>query len=167
MSCICEKKEDEREPLGYEPVERSAIVAAARSAIGTRFLHQGRSLNTGVDCVGLCIYVIQACSIRTIYDIESYKRTPSASTLREYLDKNLAEIPLGEALPGDIILMRLGGAKPRHVGIIVSDSTDRAKGIEPSMVHALSTPSVKRVIEQPLSKYSAWFTAAFKVPGAI
>lgn len=119
----------------YE-VTRQQIVDAALALQGARFRHQGRDPETGVDCVGLLVCVGRAINYPHILDVEGYRRVPSANTIRTTLNMNCDEIPLEEVRRGDIYLMRVGGVKPRHVAIRISDETDYEKGIEPMLIHA-------------------------------
>lgn len=136
---------------------RDDICNTARQFVGCRFRHQGRNEN-GVDCVGLLVVVARAVGYEHITDVEAYRRTPSANTIRETLAANCDEIPLEDVRRGDILLMRMGGRKPRHAGILLSDGDD------PLFIHAV-TPAVRI---QPISDFPAsWFVAGFRMRGLI
>jgi cell wall-associated NlpC family hydrolase len=138
-------------------VKREKIIEAATEFVGTRFLHQGRD-KAGVDCVGLLVAVGRAIGYPEIFDVEGYRRVPSADTIRETLRKNCDEIEVSEVKPGDIFLMRMGGIKPRHAAIFLGDVWHG----EPAMVHAVA-PVVK---VQPLSDFpSSWFVCGFRIKG--
>lgn len=139
-------------------VTREQIVTEARSLLGVPFLHQGRNPQLGLDCVGLCVEIARRVDYPEIIDLEAYKRTPSASDLLELLRANLDEIDLSEVGIGDVYLMKMGGAKPRHVAIKTS---------EKEMVHALSSLSIKRVIEQNISLYRPEFVRGFRLRGLV
>lgn len=121
----------------YE-VTRKQIVDAAMSLYGVRFRHQGRDPLTGVDCVGMLICIGRAIHYPQIFDVEGYRRVPSANVIRTTLNMNCDEIPLDEVRHGDIYLMRMGGRKPRHVGVRISDEVDIPRGIEPQLIHAFA-----------------------------
>jgi len=97
--------------------ERSAFVADARTYMGVRFKHQGRS-RRGLDCIGLCVVAMRALG-RPVWDSPAYGTTAATQGLREALVRNLGEpIPNKEGMhEGDIALMAFVG-EPSHVGII-------------------------------------------------
>lgn len=136
-------------------MNRQDVVNKAKSLLGIKYAHQGRS-EKGLDCVGVLAMV--ADEFNYVYtDLEGYKRTPSASALIDLLKLNLDEIELSETEIGDIYLMRLGqGIKPRHTSIKVSDST---------IIHALNMGNIQRVIEQPLDQYRGHLVKAFRFRG--
>lgn len=146
-------------------VTRRRIVNAAEALLGVKYLHQGRDAATGIDCVGLLVLVGKRIRYPEIFDLEDYRRVPSASKLIEMLRANLDEIPLSEVRAGDIYLMRLGGRKPRHTAIRVSDETDLLKGVEPMIVHALGTPNVMAVTKSKVRDFEQGFTHGFRVRG--
>ncbi len=93
------------------------LVEAARSFIGTRFRHRGRSKH-GVDCAGLGVMAYRACGVELV-DWTLYGREP----YRDGLVRNLT-IALGEALPtgaqlqdGDVIVFRFD-VEPHHVAVV-------------------------------------------------
>ena len=135
---------------------RQDITDAARALLGVRFRHQGRDPKTGVDCVGLLVVLGSSVQYPHVRDLEGYRRVPSADTIRTMLRDTCDEIPVAEVGEGDIYLMRMGGAKPRHVGV----RADR--GDEPAMIHA----SWNGVRHQPLSDFPpSWFVAGFRLRG--
>ena len=104
---------------------RDEIVTKARSAIGTPFRHQGRSLR-GMDCVGLLFFV--APQGVALNDVSGYPRLPNGE-LEEAILAHVAAgvvvpVPLKDRRAGDIVLMRFEkDDRPRHVGIIGHDDT--------------------------------------------
>jgi cell wall-associated NlpC family hydrolase len=100
--------------------ERDAFIAAARTYLGVRFKHQGRSRN-GVDCVGLCVLAMQAIG-RTCFDAKIYSRHAQKQGLRAALVRNLGEpVPKDQMRDGDIALMAFA-SEPSHVGIVTNYS---------------------------------------------
>lgn len=98
-------------------VSRAAIVAAARSWIGTPYRHQASLKGAGCDCLGLIRGVY-----RTFYGLENEPVTPyspywaeetGAETLRDAARRHLTEVdaaPLRDGAPlelGDVILVRV------------------------------------------------------------
>jgi hypothetical protein len=135
---------------------RDQIIEAAKIMLGWKFQHQARGKNNSVDCVGFLVVLGQKLGYENIYDVEGYRRTPSADVIRQMLKLNADEIPVSEAQRGDIFLMRLFGRKPRHAALYFDDDSN------PSIIHA----SKDGVRIQPLSDFPpAWFVAAFKIRG--
>lgn len=139
---------------------RNEITNIAKDLLGVKYTHQGRSVQ-GLDCVGFICEIANRLNY-SYTDLESYRRTPSASKLLELLRENLDEIDLSEVGIGDIFLMRLGGVKPRHTAVKISDVTDLEKGLQPTLIHALNTVSIKRVIEQPIEIYRGQLVTGFR-----
>lgn len=141
---------------------RNEIIEAARQMLGVRFRHQGRDEVNGVDCVGFLVKIGETIGYPHIFDVEGYRRVPSANTIRETLRLNCDEIAVKDVGRGDIFLMRLGGIKPRHAAILYNAETDIEAGITPSIIHA----SHRGVMIEPLSNFpSSWFVAGFRIRG--
>ena len=148
-------------------VQREEVVEAARSLLGVPFVHQGRDARLGVDCVGLLVVIGQTINYPRIVDAPNYKRTPSAAVLESVLLDNADEIPLEAASLGDFILMRMGGRKPRHVAVITNLQTDAVRGVEPTILHALCSGAIRRVVEQPVRQWETEFVKAYRIRGLI
>lgn len=82
------------------------MVAAARQCLGTRFRHQGRSAQHGLDCVGLIIVSAQAAGIQT-RDMFGYGRQPQHDDFGRYLRKN-GLYSVDTPLPGDVGVFDFG-----------------------------------------------------------
>lgn len=89
------------EPL--TDAERVQFVAAARSVVGGKFKHRGRT-PSGFDCVGLVAYALAAVG-RSVEDRKGYGRDPSKDGLREVLMAHYGEPAEGMQV-GDVALMR-------------------------------------------------------------
>lgn len=128
-----------------------AIVAAARSLLGTRFRAQGRSA-AGVDCLGL---VVVACA-RADVPIEGAVPMPALrGTAPEAAARWLMAAgarPVGRAAPGDLLLAR-PAALQVHLAIATGDGVVEA--------HA----GLGRVVERPLAAGDAWLSA-WRLPAA-
>ncbi len=57
------------------------IVEAARTYVGTRYRHQGRSRETAVDCVGLLVCVAHDIGLSD-FDTDTYSKRPDARQFR-------------------------------------------------------------------------------------
>lgn len=96
------------------------IVAAARNALGTPFLHQGRRAGQGLDCAGLIIHVAQAIGA-DYHDQTGYGRVPANGLLESALDDQPCLDRVREARPGDVLLMRFRG-DPQHLAIFAGNT---------------------------------------------
>ncbi len=145
-------------------ITRKEVLEVSRRLIGLPFVHQGRSAETGVDCVGLLVVMGEMINYPEIIDVTGYRRIPSSTVIKETLCKNLDEIPLDEARPADIFLMRQGGLLARHAAIYYSDKTDIPNGDEPMILHA----NKKGVTIDPRSSFpESWYVSAFRLRGLI
>ncbi|MGH6922560.1 MAG: NlpC/P60 family protein [Propylenella sp.] len=156
LSRPSDKSEGHPLPQG-ERVSRAAIVAEARSWIGTPYRHQAALKGVGCDCLGLLIGVWREfmgvpsrSALRLDKNLvippytpdwaEAMGRESFADGLRDYLD----EIEPSEAREGDIVLFRWRAHLPaKHAGILTAP--DR-------MVHAQQGAKVAEVA------VSGWWT---------
>lgn len=142
-------------PYASHHAQASAIVAEARSWIGTPFHHQGRlkrhaQCKGGVDCLGLLVGVVQALQLPThlsdrnhrAYDIPHYGHRPDGSVLHQALLQHLDAVPLAEMQAGDVLLCRFDH-NPQHLGI-VGDYENQ----QHSLIHAYAP--VRKVVEHYL-----------------
>lgn len=143
---------------------REQIADKARSLIGTRFLHQGRS-REGVDCVGLLYVILTEIGYEGIYDVEGYRASPPARVIYETLCQNFDEIPVSEVGVGDIYLMRIGGRKAKHASVLVSDAYDYPNGIEPEIVHAYAIAGQGRVTKEKRDDWLPACVTGFRLRG--
>lgn len=116
----------------------SAVVAAARRAIGVRFRLHGRDPAYGLDCVGLAALAIRAGGgpkiIPTGYALRSGD-SDAAGAMIEAAGLIAAEDPH----PGDVLLCRAG---PGQLHLVI-DSGARGGGF----IHA--DAQLRRVVERP------------------
>ena len=102
---------------------RDKIVAEARTWLGTPYQHQCSQKGAGTDCLGLVRGVW-----RHFYDQEPMAVPPyspdwaeqnQTETLLEAARVCLTEIPLEQALAGDLIMFRMAhGAPCKHLAIL-------------------------------------------------
>lgn len=151
---------------GYS-VTRAEIVSAALACLGWKFRHQARGENQEVDCVGLVVVVGRAVKYPRIIDVTGYRRLPKANVIREAMLQNLDEIPVEEARAGDVYLMRLGGLKPRHAAIRISDETNLKRGVEPQLIHAFALGNGGTVRIEPVRQRRMDIAAAFRLRGLV
>lgn len=96
------------------------IVARAKEYVGVRWRHQGRSMDTGVDCAGLLVCVGHDLDL-TNFDTARYSRRPNAREFKQaMLRAGCLPINAGLVANGDIL--RIAESKhPVHVGIYEKD----------------------------------------------
>lgn len=124
----------------------SEVVEQARSLLGVKWRHQGRSKISGLDCAGLIMYVgkeIGAVPIEYIY--EDYGRMPDGVVFHKHFDTHLEIVNNRlKKQSGDVIVFKQDNY-PCHCGIYVKE-----KGKE-TMIHANGHPRVNKVVEHPIS----------------
>jgi cell wall-associated NlpC family hydrolase len=145
---------------------RQQVADKALSMRGVRFLHQGRS-REGVDCMGLLYVILTELGYKGIIDVEGYNRTPSAQLIYDTMKANFDEIPVEDVGLGDIFLMRIGGAKPKHASILVRNERDIERGIEPEIVHASAIAGKGRVVVDALENWRPWCVRGFRLRGLV
>lgn len=138
----------------FSDAERLAFIAEARSFMGAKFQHQGRS-RLGVDCAGLVACCLAAIG-RPFEDRKAYGREPFQQQLRAMVALNFGEsLPVAQARPGDVALMRFRG-EPSHVAILA----DYVYG-GLSVVHSFA--QVRKVVEHRLdSEWTGYITEVFR-----
>lgn len=128
-------------------VERAAIIAEARTWVGTPYHHQASIKGVGCDCLGLVRGVW-----RVIYGEEPetpppYSRDWAEAARRETLadaaGRHMTPVVIADAQPGDVLLFALNDRAPaKHCGILTEP--DR-------MVHSYESHPVAEV------SLSAWW----------
>lgn len=121
---------------------REEFVKAARSLVGARWRHRGRSMNA-VDCIGTIELSARRVGLPYPPYSTRYGREPWDDQLRKYLAAWCGPaLPVSDTQPGDIALVRWGKSDPSHVGVI-ADHPDGGL----SLVHA---HQIHGVIEQAI-----------------
>ena len=129
------------------------IVETARSWLGTRWVHQGRT-RAGVDCCGLVIKIAHELKLSD-YDTRNYaRRTAGDAFVQHFTDAGL--IPKRRFSLGDVIVTT-DSHFPCHCGIV---SEHRG---EPHFIHAFALR--RQVVEEPLSFWKPKIFAIFGWPG--
>lgn len=140
-------------------VTRKQITDAALSMQNVKFRHQGRSVETGADCIGYLKLIALKIKYPHVTDTLYYKRQPNAEELKRYLLLNLDEIPLADAGEGDIFLMRMDAGEPRHVSLKLDENR---------IIHSLGTAQKGGVMISKIRDYAAsQYVAAFRIRGLI
>lgn len=125
---------------------RQLIVDTARSALGTPFRHQGRSLTHGVDCIGLIICVMHKLGLSD-FEYLSYPMQPPADLMTQTMRELLQVIPFEQAQPGDIYRFQVAG-EPIHVGIATDCGVIHAVHSKGGVVeHRLDHAWQRRIVE--------------------
>jgi len=102
-------------------ISRYAIITKARSFVNVPWVHQGRSKETGIDCVGLIALTAQAFDL-TYHDLAVYSQQPDGITLHRELDKWFIQKELSDIIPGNILTFWVEHrSRPCHAGIITND----------------------------------------------
>ena len=140
-------------------ITRDEIINAALSLRGTKFRHQGREAQTGIDCVGFAVKIAELIGYPVKGDFTDYRRAPIEETLRAVLNQNADEIPVEDVKRGDFYLIKLSGGKVRHVALRMSDKTDLEKGIEPQLIHAFNGG----VVVEPVRQWAKRLVAGFRI----
>lgn len=111
----------------------SAVLARAKTLVGTPFRLQGRDPGHGIDCVGL---VVLACAINDAPRPDYRRRGEHFACFIERSAPWLRRVSSKAARVGDIVLLHCG-TRSWHVGIFTQDG----------LIHA--DPSAGRVVFRP------------------
>lgn len=131
------------------------VVTAARSWIGTRWLHQGRAKGIGCDCAGLVIGVARELGLADV-NIADYGRTPSRNQLIQRCSEHMQRV--GAPAVGCVALMQFE-REPQHLGIVGD-----YPGGGLSLIHAYAQQ--RRVVEHRLDDvWAGYVVAVFALPG--
>jgi len=133
------------------------LVAAARSYIGVRWHHQGRS-RAGLDCAGVIIRAAHDLGLSE-FDARGYGTQPDGSMSRLLREHCLLQPSGTEPEPGMVAEMRFE-LEPQHIGLIVPY---RLGGV--GLLHAMSL-FPRRVTEHRLDDlWRRRIVALYKLPG--
>ena len=139
-------------------MKRAALIAEARSWIGTPYHHQAALKGVGCDCIGLIrgIYAAFGGVVELPADYSpSWHLHRAEERLRDGLDRYGTEVPLLSARPGDILLFGIGKGPAAHGAVLIEGAV---------IIHAYSEAGA--VIASRLSgRWLAWRRAAFAFPG--
>ena len=83
---------------------RQQVLTQARSYMGVRFKHLGRTREEGLDCFGLIIRVAWDLGLSS-FTLAGYHRIPHPASVRAHCQKQMTEKPVYQMQPGDVVLM--------------------------------------------------------------
>ena len=137
-------------------ISQADFVAKAREALETPWIHQGRVVPHGLDCVGLLLWTLRQLDINH-YEPPAYSRRAKWDQFVGYFRNHLQEVSLTDLRVGDVVIFRQG-IYPCHCGIITK------LGEDPHFIHAYLPRG--RVVEERYTPFWKSITVtAFRVPG--
>jgi NlpC/P60 family putative phage cell wall peptidase len=148
------------------PADPSAVLAIARSWLGTPYLHQSSVQGVGCDCLGLARGIWRALLGDEPWEVPPYSRDWGEAGRREVLAEAartaLIEISLDAAGPGTLILFRMAPRVPaKHCGLL-GESV-----IRPSLIHAYDRSGVVEEAFTPAWSRRAAFAFVFPAPSEV
>jgi hypothetical protein len=133
---------------------REDIINAARSYIGVRWEHQGRTRN-GLDCIGLLVCIAKDIGIEPV-DFKEYRRVPDGHVFRQKIVEQTDPGERNDIKTGSILLVRQT-AYPCHVQF-ASMGTLRNTVIHASLIK-------RKVVEEPMEDFLRYVIAVREFPG--
>ena len=142
------------------PADPSAVLAIARTWLGTPYLHQSSVQSVGCDCLGLARGILRALHGDEPWEVLPYSRDWDEAGRQEVLAEAaraaLIKSPLDDAGPGTLILFRMAtGAPAKHCGIL------GASVIRPRLIHAYDRSGVVEEAFTPAWSRRAAFAFVF------
>lgn len=141
-----------------KPFMRAALIAEARTWLGTPWHHQAAVRGAGCDCIGFVRGAAEPFIGRIDQPMDYAATWPlyrSEERLRDAFAARATEIPFAEALPGDILLFGAGRGPAHHCGFLSDDNR---------LLHCYREAGA--VVEQDLSEFwTGKLRAAFRLPG--
>ena len=134
---------------------RSDVVEDARSWIGVRWRHQGRTRH-GIDCAGLVIMVAAKHGLQDTNPVNYPRRTNGAQFVEYFRAAGMTDVAFADRLPGDVILVQDKGL-PCHCGFLSSK-----RGVD-HYIHGAALR--KEVVEEPLEFWLPKITHVLRFPG--
>lgn len=133
---------------------RDEIIAEARSWLGVKWRHQGRTRH-GLDCAGIVVVVGRALGLHD-YDQLDYGRVPDGESFERHLRVALQKIAVADAGPGDVLTFR-ERVYQCHCGIVAADR------FGPTVIHAYVLR--RAVVEEPLAHFTSGADGDLRVSG--
>lgn len=124
-------------------MKQKEFIEYARSLLGTKFVHQGRSVH-GLDCIGLVVLCADHVGVDISADYTNYSRIPHG-LLMPVMQENL--IAVDEWEPADVLLMKFKN-EPMHVGIWTGDTLIHTYSVLGKVVeHSLDEKWKRRIVQ--------------------
>lgn len=101
-------------PFPQFPVTGATVVRAARSFLGVKYRHQGRT-REGVDCIGLPVCVRAELGLPAM-DESGYAKRSTGTEMLDYCRTNMVAVDRSSLQPGDL-LVQMNGVM-RHIAIV-------------------------------------------------
>lgn len=142
-----------------------AIIAEARTWVGTPFRHQGALKWVGCDCAGLIRGVGTACGVLDLplsrwQPHASYSRVPNPKRMERTLRLFMRPIAIDDLRMGDVLWMGWRPGLPMHLGL-VSEHGGRCM-----LIHA--TSDIGWVVEHGLTgDWQDRIHSAWRYPGVV
>ena len=132
-------------------LQRTRIVQLARECLGTPFLHQGRTINRGMDCAGVLVHVFMGLGME-YRDRAAYPRRPYRGMLEQIMadQPHLKSVYKSELQSGDIVLFRIRVA-PQHIGVCAGNT----------LIHTYYETG--RVVEQSIAPWLPSITHVYRI----
>ena len=138
-------------------VKRAAIIAEARTWIGTPYHHQASTKGAGCDCLGLVRGVWRGVYGKEPEEPPPYSRDWAEAhrqeTLADAAGRHMVPVAIADIQPGDVVLFALNERAPaKHCAILTG--LDR-------MVHSYESHPVAEVSLSPWWRRRIRFVFAF------
>lgn len=142
-------------------VTKADIIAYAETLMGVPYVHLGRSVENGIDCIGLLRLVAHRFNL-TDHDFTNYAPTADGKTLIRELDLAFGVddgdprrvIEEDEYEPGDVLVFYIRRRKnPTHAGIFVRLEDGRPgllhtyANVKKVTIHGMNDWWVKRIVK--------------------
>lgn len=121
---------------------REEIQEQARTYLGTKWRHQGRNPDRGIDCAGLIALVAKNLGLSE-YDSTNYHRNPLSDNFVRHFSSNMTRKRIVDRRMGDVVLFRDKTFSCHSAFITHKNGTEH-------IIHAYAKR--KKVIEEPLTK---------------
>ena len=134
-------------------IEVKELIEALRKYVGTPYKHQGRSIETGVDCLGLVVACANDLGIEVVDEVNYSLKVNPQKLLDGVLGHCCQNFPRTYGV-GELALMKFGKMGATHLAVI----TD--KGI----IHSYNRAG--EVVEHRLNPvWKSRIVATFKING--
>jgi cell wall-associated NlpC family hydrolase len=92
------------------------IADAARTFVGTPFVHQGRQPGIGLDCAGVVLCAAWESGL-SLPEVADYGRMPKVEHLVAHLSERARPVEVGYLAPGDVLLFAWRSRQPAHFAV--------------------------------------------------